>query len=44
VLPLICTPGPDMLFIASQAISGDAPAGLRPRALAAVATDNDIPF
>jgi threonine/homoserine/homoserine lactone efflux protein len=29
VLPLICTPGPDMLFIASQAISGDAPAGLR---------------
>jgi threonine/homoserine/homoserine lactone efflux protein len=29
VLPLICTPGPDMLFIASQAISGDAGAGLR---------------
>lgn len=29
VLPLICTPGPDMLFIASQAISGDASAGLR---------------
>jgi threonine/homoserine/homoserine lactone efflux protein len=28
VLPLICTPGPDMLFIASQAIGG-APAGLR---------------
>lgn len=29
VLPLICTPGPDMLFIASQALSGDAVAGLR---------------
>ena len=29
VLPLICTPGPDMLFIASQAIAGDASAGLR---------------
>lgn len=29
VLPLICTPGPDMLFIASQAISGEASAGLR---------------
>ena len=29
VLPLICTPGPDMLFIASQAISGDASAGRR---------------
>ena len=28
VLPLICTPGPDMLFIASQAISGFR-AGLR---------------
>jgi threonine/homoserine/homoserine lactone efflux protein len=29
VLPLLCTPGPDMLFIASQAISGDASAGRR---------------
>ncbi|UJB21517.1 MULTISPECIES: LysE family translocator [Lysobacter] len=29
VLPLICTPGPDMLFIASQAINGGAAAGLR---------------
>ena len=29
VLPLICTPGPDMLFIASQAMSGGTPAGLR---------------
>lgn len=29
VLPLICVPGPDMLFIASQALSGDARAGLR---------------
>nr|WP_199042021.1 LysE family translocator [Dyella sp. ASV24] len=29
VLPLICVPGPDMLYIASQAISGDARAGLR---------------
>lgn len=29
VLPLICTPGPDMLFIASQAIAGSARAGLR---------------
>ncbi len=29
VLPLICTPGPDMLFVASQALSGGAPAGLR---------------
>jgi threonine/homoserine/homoserine lactone efflux protein len=29
VLPLICAPGPDMLFIVSQAISGDAAAGLR---------------
>lgn len=28
VLPLIATPGPDMLFIASQAIGGDARAGL----------------
>ena len=28
VLPLVCTPGPDMLFIASQAISGTR-AGLR---------------
>jgi threonine/homoserine/homoserine lactone efflux protein len=28
VLPLICTPGPDMLFIASQAISGSR-AGIR---------------
>jgi threonine/homoserine/homoserine lactone efflux protein len=29
VLPLVCTPGPDMLFIASQAVSGGTPAGLR---------------
>jgi threonine/homoserine/homoserine lactone efflux protein len=29
VLPLICTPGPDMLFISSQALSGGGPAGLR---------------
>lgn len=29
VLPLICTPGPDMLFIASQAVSGGASMGLR---------------
>lgn len=29
VLPLICTPGPDMLFIASQAVSGGVKAGLR---------------
>lgn len=29
VLPLICAPGPDMLFIVSQAISGSAAAGLR---------------
>jgi threonine/homoserine/homoserine lactone efflux protein len=29
VLPLICTPGPDMLFVASQAMSGGASAGLR---------------
>lgn len=29
VLPLICTPGPDMLFVASQAVSGGATAGLR---------------
>lgn len=29
VLPLICTPGPDMLFVASQAVSGGAMAGLR---------------
>jgi threonine/homoserine/homoserine lactone efflux protein len=29
VLPLICTPGPDILFIASQAMSGGTPAGLR---------------
>lgn len=29
VLPLICTPGPDMLFIASQAVSGGRSAGLR---------------
>lgn len=29
VLPLVCTPGPDMLFIASQAVSGGAAAGLR---------------
>ncbi len=29
VLPLICTPGPDMLFVGSQALSGGASAGLR---------------
>src|SRR5262249_53128474 len=29
VVPLVCTPGPDMLFIASQAVSGGASAGLR---------------
>ncbi len=29
VLPLICTPGPDMLFIASQAVSSGSKAGLR---------------
>lgn len=29
VLPLICVPGPDMLFIASQALGGDARTGLR---------------
>ncbi|MEH6422330.1 LysE family translocator [Pseudomonas sp. CGJS7] len=29
VLPLICTPGPDMLFIAAQAINAGAPAGWR---------------
>lgn len=28
VLPLICTPGPDMLFVASQALSGGTRAGL----------------
>jgi threonine/homoserine/homoserine lactone efflux protein len=29
VLPLICVPGPDMLFIASQAMGGDMRAGWR---------------
>lgn len=29
VLPLICTPGPDMLFVASQSVANGAPAGLR---------------
>lgn len=29
VLPLICTPGPDMLFVLSQTLSGGAAAGLR---------------
>lgn len=29
VLPLVCTPGPDILFIASQAVSSGARAGLR---------------
>ncbi|GGB33830.1 lysine transporter LysE [Tistrella bauzanensis] len=29
VLPLICTPGPDMLFVAAQAVSGGTAAGLR---------------
>jgi threonine/homoserine/homoserine lactone efflux protein len=29
VLPLVCTPGPDILFIASQAMARGTPAGLR---------------
>ena len=29
VLPLICTPGPDMLFVTSQALSGGTSTGLR---------------
>lgn len=29
VLPLVCTPGPDILFVASQAISGGGRSGLR---------------
>ena len=29
VLPLICTPGPDMLFVASQTLSDGTTAGLR---------------
>ncbi|MDE1996314.1 MAG: LysE family translocator [Rhizobiaceae bacterium] len=29
ILPLICTPGPDMLFVVSQSLSGGTPAGLR---------------
>lgn len=29
VLPLICTPGPDMLFVASQSLGGGGAAGLR---------------
>lgn len=29
VLPLICTPGPDILFIASQSMAGGRSAGLR---------------
>lgn len=29
VVPLVCTPGPDILFIASQAASGGTRAGLR---------------
>ncbi|EIK53240.1 lysine exporter protein [Stutzerimonas stutzeri TS44] len=29
VLPLVCTPGPDILFIASQAMSGGGRAGMR---------------
>jgi threonine/homoserine/homoserine lactone efflux protein len=29
VLPLICTPGPDMLFVVSQAVSGGPVAGFR---------------
>lgn len=29
VLPLICTPGPDMLFVAAQAVSGGTAMGLR---------------
>jgi threonine/homoserine/homoserine lactone efflux protein len=29
VLPLVCTPGPDMLFVASQTLSGGFGAGLR---------------
>lgn len=29
VLPLVCTPGPDILFVTSQALAGGATAGLR---------------
>jgi len=29
VLPLVCTPGPDIFFVASQALSGGLNAGLR---------------
>ncbi|WP_350326850.1 LysE family translocator [Pectobacterium aroidearum] len=29
VLPLVCTPGPDLIYIASQAVSGGTSAGLR---------------
>lgn len=29
VLPLICTPGPDMLYVSSQALAGGATAGWR---------------
>jgi threonine/homoserine/homoserine lactone efflux protein len=29
VLPLVCTPGPDILFVASQALSGGQRAGIR---------------
>src|SRR5262249_2468486 len=29
VVPLVCTPGPDILFIASQVMTGGARAGLR---------------
>ncbi|MFP3758637.1 LysE family transporter, partial [Cupriavidus sp. SIMBA_020] len=29
VIPLVCTPGPDILFIASQAVSGGTAAGFR---------------
>jgi len=29
VLPLVCTPGPDILFVASQGMSGGAGAAMR---------------
>lgn len=29
ILPLVCTPGPDLLFVTSQAMSGGTGAGLR---------------
>lgn len=32
VLPLVCTPGPDILFVASQGLTGGHPAALRANA------------